>query len=152
MSEPTDSVDALLQHFERVHLEHMQGLPILNLRLAVEVVGASDFDEHQICILITPWFMNLVILPGTDDWAEVDQGESFSIELPREALDFTVCHDEEVGTFLTAVLFRTVSDFPDQETAREVALEIMQQLFSSDTGTGRKLINRRALFTGLGAT
>ena len=129
----------------------MRGLPILNPRMAVEVVAVRDFGEHRICVLITPWFMNLVLLPGKDEWSGVDQGESISIEFPREALDFMVSHDDAIGTFLSAVLFRTVTDFPDQDTAREVARQVMEDLFTSDKKTARKTINRRSLLTGLGA-
>jgi hypothetical protein len=55
-----------------------------------------------------------------------------------------------MGTFLTAVMFRTVSDFPDQDTARGVAAEILQQLFSP-VAARPAAISRRALFTGSGA-
>jgi [NiFe] hydrogenase assembly HybE family chaperone len=151
MTNKTVVIAALLEHFERIHNTHMRGLPILNPRMAVEVVATRSFGEHRICVLVTPWFMNLVLLPGTEEWANVDQGESFRIEFPREALDFNVSRDDTIGTFLSAVLFRTVIDFPDQETAREVALEVMENLFVSDKEPEPKVINRRSLLTGLGA-
>ncbi len=150
MTKETVVVAALLEHFERILNTHMRGLPILNPRMAVEAVGTRSFGEHRICVLITPWFMNLVLLPGTEEWVSVEQGESFSIEFPREALDFNVSRDDAIGTFLSAVLFRTVTDFPDQETARAVALEVMENLFVSDKEPGPKVINRRSLLTGLG--
>ena len=143
-------IAALREHFVRIQNTHMRGLPILNPRMAVEVVGTRSFGEHRICVLVTPWFMNLVLLPGSEEWVSVDQGESFRIEFPREALDFNVSCDDAIGTFLSAVLFRTVTDFPDQETARAVALEVMENLFVSDKEPGPKVINRRSLLTGLG--
>jgi len=151
MTESADVIVVLQEHFEVIRTTHMRGLPILNPRMAVEVVAVRDFGEHRICVLITPWFMNLVLLPGKDEWSGVDQGESISIEFPREALDFMVSHDDAIGTFLSAVLFRTVTDFPDQDTAREVARQVMEDLFTSDKKTARKTINRRSLLTGLGA-
>jgi [NiFe] hydrogenase assembly HybE family chaperone len=151
MTESADVLAVLQEHFEVIRTTHMRGLPILNPRMAVEVVAVRDFGEHRICVLITPWFMNLVLLPGKDEWSGVDQGESISIEFPREALDFMVSHDDAIGTFLSAVLFRTVTDFPDQDTAREVARQVMEDLFTSDKKTARKTINRRSLLTGLGA-
>lgn len=148
-SEPA-FIASLLAHFERVHEQHMQGLPILNPRLKIEAVGSRKFGEQQACVLITPWFMNLVLWSVTDSWDRRQAGELLSVDLPRESIDFTVCHDAEIGSYLSAVLFRTMTDFPDQQIAREIALETMQQLFSDAKKPERKLIARRALFTGLG--
>ncbi|MGB5345321.1 MAG: [NiFe]-hydrogenase assembly chaperone HybE [Woeseia sp.] len=148
MIKESDDVAALLRHFENIEREHMRGLPIVNSKLAVEVIGVRQFGEHRICILIAPWFMNLVLLPGNDDWAGVEQGQVSEIGLPRETLEFTVCHDDIIGTFLTAVMFRTVSDFPDQDTARNIAIEILEQLF---TQPDRPVLSRRALLTGAAA-
>jgi [NiFe] hydrogenase assembly HybE family chaperone len=139
-----------VRHFEAIERAHMRGLPIINPKLCVEAVGAWQLADHRICILIAPWFMNLVLLPGNDDWAGLAQGQVCDVELPRETLQFTVCHDDVMGTFLTAVMFRTVSDFPDQDTARGVAAEILQQLFSP-VAARPAAISRRALFTGSGA-
>ncbi len=128
----------------------MQGLPILNPRLSVEVTGCRDFDGQQLCVLITPWFMNLVAMPGSAEMDNVPIGEFVSLDLPHESLEFTVSRDAEIGTYLSAVLFRTMTDFPDQQTAREVAEETMRRLFLAADRPREKLVNRRALFTGLG--
>lgn len=136
----------------------MRGLPIVNPELLVEAVGVRRLGDHKIFVLITPWFMNLVLLPGTDVWKRLEQGTSSEIDMPGETLQFTVCHDDVVGTFLTAALFGTVTDFPNQNTARCVAAEILQRLFSA-TGSAReqqstvrkKRISRRELLTGAGA-
>ena len=139
-------------HFEHVQQRHMQGLAILNPRLAVEVVGVRELDTHQVCVLITPWFMNLVIRSTTDHWGDSEQGDLVSIDLPGETLDFTVSDVDGIGRILTAVLFRSMVDFPDQKTAREIAAEIMQRLFVCPQSTERKRLSRRSLLTGLEAT
>ena len=151
MTNTSGFADTLVAHFERIHEQHMRGLPIVNPRLAVEAVGLRDFNEEQLCVLITPWFMNLILWSETGGWDDAGEGELVGIDLPRESLEFTVCRVEETGTFLSAVLFRTTTDFPDQQTAREIAQETIRQLFSRATSAGQKLIGRRALFTGLEA-
>lgn len=151
MISESDFAGALVAHFERIHEQHMQGLPILNPRLWVEAVGVRDFDEQQICVLITPWFMNLIIQSGAGHWDNVEEGELVSIDLPHQSLEFTVCRDPEIGSYLSAVLFRTMTDFPDQDTAREIARESMRRLFTEPQQAEQKLIKRRAFFTGLGA-
>ena len=50
--------------FERVRRERMIDVPMLNPRLAVQAVGFRDWRGGWLGILITPWFMNLMLLPG----------------------------------------------------------------------------------------
>jgi len=142
----TDAVTTLVQQFEKTYLEHMQGLPIVNTRLQVEAVDFQTFSGHELGVLVTPWFMNLVLLPTTDEWADSSQGDTSSIEFPSGSIEFTTCHDEVMGTYLTAVLFRSVSDLSDQSLARELAQKIMKDLFVQ--AGGRPLVSRRDLFTG----
>jgi [NiFe] hydrogenase assembly HybE family chaperone len=142
-----DIIAGLVHQFELIHREHMRDLPIVNPALKVEAVGFEGFEDHQLGVLITPWFMNLVLLPGNDEWATAQQGDMSTIGFPSGPIEFTCCHDTEIGTYLSAVLFRSVLDVPDQPMAREVARRVMKGLFVS-VPSGRKL-SRRALLTGL---
>ena len=126
----TISVEALVGRFDRIERTRMRGLPILNPALNVEAVGMRRLDEHRVGVLVTPWFMNLVLLPGTDDWADTDQGERDDCALPSGPIEFTVNQDEELGCYLSAILFRSVSGFADQAMAREVAEEVMTRLWA----------------------
>ncbi len=148
------TVADLVRHFEKIYRERMQGLPIVNKRLDVEAIGFGHLGEHQLGVLLTPWFMNLLILPGTDEWSGLARGSTVALPLPNGSYDFTVCRDDALGTYLTAVLFRTVADFPDRETARAVAEDILRRLWTKPDPPVRKpgsdSLSRRALFTGLG--
>ena len=147
----------MVRHFEDIERRHMQGLPILNPQLVVEAAEPRRFGEHTIFVLISPWFMNLVLLPGTDEWDARDPGDCIDIEFPYQALEFSVSHDAELGTFLSSVLFRSVSEFSDQAAVSTVANEVMRTLFTNDkaadrsTTSKRKTLSRRSLLTGLGA-
>ena len=148
--------DDLVRYFDAVYRDRMQGLPIVNPALSVEAVGFEPFEAHQLGVLISPWFMNLVLLPGDDALDVFKQGASVKIELPAGPYEFTVSHDEAVGTFLSAILFRTVSDFPDQQTARDVATEIATLVRDPDAPADQKKpaakgISRREFFASLGA-
>lgn len=143
---PIDS-GQLVDHFRRIHLERMLGLPFLNPALETRAVGFRDLDTHRLGVLVTPWFMNLVLLPGSDEWQEREQGARIHVTLPAEGIDFNVMHDEALGTYLTAVLFRTVSDFPDQDTAVAIAEEIMVALFRAPEAEPGPRLSRRELFT-----
>ena len=146
-------VPELVDYYRKVYEERFRDLPIINPELDVEAVGFRKLAEHEFGTLITPWFINLVLLPGNDRWQDRAQGSTCNIELPGGKVDFTVSHDDELGTTLSAVLFSTVTDFPDQAMARDVAAETLRLLFSaeeaSDPRDGRKL-SRRQLLRNLG--
>lgn len=128
----------------------MQGLPFVNTALHVEAVGFCSFDEHQVGVLISPWFMNLVLLLGSDIGARLKQGSKSTLRFPSGPLEFTTAQDEVLGPYLTAVLFSSVAEFPDQYTAKVVALEVMRELFKA--AGNEHAISRRALFTNMGAS
>ena len=75
------------------------------------------------------------------------QGDKSSIEFPSGPIEFTTSRDEGLGTYLTAVLFRSVSDMPDQETARAIAQQVMNELFVP--ARDERALTRRDLLTGL---
>lgn len=144
----------LLAHFRRVHAERMQGLPILNPELTVAAVSFREFDEHAVGVLVTPWFMNLVLLPGTQEWNGMAQGGVATIDLPGGEIDFNVTHDDCLGTYLTAALFSSVADFPDQDVAEAIAKEIVSRLFEPEQESPKsetQKYSRRELFTRLDA-
>ena len=146
-------ISDLVRHFETIHRERMQGLPIVNASLKVEAIGFDCLGKHRLGVLLTPWFMNLLVLPGADEWSGLATGSTVAWPLPNGRLEFTICRDDSLGTYLTAVLFRTVVDFPDQDTARATAEEILRRLRAAPDEAVRKpsgtSLSRRALFTGL---
>lgn len=151
----SDRVAKLVEHFTSVAEERMRGLPIVNPMLEVEAVGFQEVDGHALGILISPWFMNLVLLPGSREWGDFAQGAEIEWRLPAGPFPMNVCHDEKLGTYLTGVLFRTVGDFPDQDTAREIAAEILARLHREPeppaANKAGRTLSRRELFARLGA-
>jgi [NiFe] hydrogenase assembly HybE family chaperone len=150
----TSPVCRLEEHYRSILKDRMQDMPFVNKALEVAAVGFRDFDAHSLGVLISPWFMNLVLLPGTDEWSALEQGSVIGMALPGENIDFNVCHDRDIGTYLTAVLFRTVADFPDQSAAVSVAEDVLDRLFTETqktATTGSPRMSRRELFTRLGA-
>ena len=138
--------DALTRRFEDIYRESMHDLPIVNAALDVEAIGFRDFGGHSLGVLVTPWFMNLILLPADETWANIAAGDTVPIELPSGKLEMTVTHDERLGVYLSAVLFRSTLDIAEQVLARDIALEIMHDLFV-EAPRGRPL-SRRELFMG----
>ncbi len=145
-----DTIVKMVQQFETIYVEHMRDLPIVNKALQVEAVGFHDYHSHQLGVLITPWFMNLILLPGTDDWSDTSQGDTSSIEFPSGRIEFAVSHDKVLDTYLSAVLFRSVADIADQATARKLALEVLDDL--TKPPRNERTVSRRDLLTGLRAS
>jgi len=58
-------VSALIEHFRAVDAG-MRDLPIYNHTVAIESIGFRLFNDVELLgVLLTPWFMNLMILPIT---------------------------------------------------------------------------------------
>jgi [NiFe] hydrogenase assembly HybE family chaperone len=142
----------LVAHYEMIFEERMRGLPIVNERLAVEAVGFEQWEDQDLGILITPWFMNLVLLPDSARLADMAQGDRVDCKFPSGSCELTVYHDEQLGSYLAAVLFRTVADFPDQEIARAIAEEALAQILAEPPEKESPQVSRRGLLTGLRAS
>jgi [NiFe] hydrogenase assembly HybE family chaperone len=138
----------LVERFRFIYEERMRDLPIVNPRLEVEAVGFDRWEDQDLGVLITPWFMNLVLLPDAEAFGDRLQGDLIDCEFPSGNCELTVCHDEQLGTYLAAVLFRTVVDFPDQETARAIAEDALANILAEpDLQAGD--ISRRDILRGL---
>lgn len=145
-------VDDLVARYEAIYEERMRDLPIVNERLAVEAVGFERWEDEDLGVLITPWFMNLVLLPSSERLVDFPQGERVECRFPSGPCELTVYHDEDLGSYLAAVLFRTVVDFPDQDVARAVAEEALAQLLAEPAEKDTEKVSRRGLLTGLKAS
>ena len=142
----------LVARYEAIYRERMRDLPIVNPALAVEAVGFEQWEDQDLGVLITPWFMNLVLLPDSRRLADLPQGERVECRFPSGPCELTVYQDEELGTYLAAVLFRTVADFPDQDVARAVAEEALAQILAEPPAKETGNVSRRGLLTGLRAS
>lgn len=145
-------VAELVARYEAIYEDRMRDLPIVNPRLAVEAVGFEQWEDKDLGILITPWFMNLVLLPDPDRLADLPQGERVECRFPSGPCELTVYHDEALGSYLAAVLFSTVADFPDQDMARAVAEEALAQILAEPAEKDTGKVSRRGLFKGLKAS
>ena len=137
----------LVSRFCDIHAQRMRGLPFVNERLNVEAIGFREFQDFEIGALITPWFINLILLPGDDVGTGVAQGHKINACFVSEDIEFTAAQDEELGLYFSAVLFSTVADIPDQAMARELAAEVMKGLFESNKS---QVVSRRSLFSTAG--
>jgi [NiFe] hydrogenase assembly HybE family chaperone len=123
---------ALEVAFDQVLRHQMQGLPVLNPALAVEAVGFRAWRAHWLGVLVTPWFMNLMLMPRiAEAWHAVGERESRPHVFPAGVFEFIGGHHPALGDYQACSLFSPMFDFTDQPTARATATAALEALFDS---------------------
>lgn len=115
--------------FRRIESATMADVPILNPALHVEAVGFTRWQDHWLGIVITPWFMNLVLVPGSaGTWQSVAPGQRLFRSFPSGDFAFLGSDEPEAGEFQSCSLFSPMGQFTGQDGAREVALAALEAL------------------------
>lgn len=148
--------------YRRIWLASMRDLPFVNLALSVEAIGfrrwlaaasacrpdgdtpAPSTDRSQrgsdgmlgdwVGAMITPWFINLLILPGGGDlWSDRPSGERCHVVFPVGPLEFIADDDAsaEVPAFQYCPLFAPPGQFVSQAAARAAAMAALNAMFGT---------------------
>lgn len=124
---PAPQVEAA---FRVVHQTRMQDVPILNPAISVEAVDFAPWEAHWLGCLVTPWFMNLMLLPRvTEQWIRLRPGEKHTYAFPAGAFEFIAGKEQMIGEYHACSLFSPMLEFADHETARLTAFECLHALF-----------------------
>ncbi len=115
--------------FEAIRTGRMQDVPILNAALRVEAVGLRSWNGCVLGALVTPWFINLVVLPGDGAWRALRPTESTWYGFPSGRFQFIAAEEPGIGEFHACSLLSPVLEFADHETARETARVAVESLF-----------------------
>jgi len=123
------AADGLESAFRRIERENMDGVAMLNPALEVEAVGFAPWQGHWLGALVSPWFVNLVIVRGSQaGWTEAGEGEAVLHRFPSGDFAFLAAHEPEVGEFQTCALTTKMHGFATHEAAREFAQAALQAL------------------------
>lgn len=133
MTEP----ERLQAAFERIANTRMAGLPMNNPALQVACVGFREWQGMVVGVLITPWTINLVILPGElsierGDFSPLGLDQHREWSFPSGRYCFMGGQEPECGPFHSCSLFSPPVEFQQQEGAVRVADEVMAALFEID--------------------
>jgi [NiFe] hydrogenase assembly HybE family chaperone len=142
-----DEVNNLANAYRRAALK-VKGMPIYNPTLAVEAVGFRQYQGRHVGVIVTPWFMNLTVLPTAEDLRTWSAGGSARLVFPSGSYDFTVSELEDIGLVGACSLFSTMSDFTDHEAAQMAASSVAEALFQPDAPEPVPTVSRRQLFGG----
>jgi len=125
----------LAAHY-RLIAERLADLPIVNPRLAVEAIGFRLHQGWAVGVMITPWFMNVVVAalgegpplpPGLP-------GGGWQLLLPAGPIGLTIGELDGFGRIDAASLFSPMHAFPDPATARATAATAIAALFTPSAG------------------
>ena len=122
MNDPASPAAQLTATFRTIRLTRMAGLPLSNEALEVETVDMAPWGEHWLGVLITPWCMNLVLLPRVADrWCTARPGDTVSYAFPAGVFGFIAAHEPSLGDYHACSLFSPMFEFADHDTARVAA-------------------------------
>lgn len=135
--------------FRDIQTTRMADVPVLNSALRVEAVSFSAWGDDWLGILVTPWFMNLMLLPRTA-WPELPTGQTIVHAFPSGEYPFIVGAEPALGRHQFCSLFSPMFEFPDQASARATAQAAWSNVFACDAAGERvpSLSRRRFLLGG----
>lgn len=112
----------------RCFCERTEPLPV-NPRLNCTSVGFIRCKGDWLGVVITPWFMDLVLLPGGGIlWGDIPPGQRRYIELAQGAVAFTAAEEPCLGAYQHAPLVSTVASLPDMAAAITLANQVMLEI------------------------
>ncbi len=124
--------DAVEEAFFRIGRERMADVPILNDALSVATVDFQRWQGHWLGAVITPWCMNLVLVPGTDaGWERTGDNQRRFVRFPAGDFAFLGAVEPEVGEYQTCSLFSPMGRFSSQAEAIATARAALGALLSA---------------------
>lgn len=128
---------ALQARFEHIHLHQMAGVPMLNPVLQVQALGFRPWGQHWLGVLVTPWFMNLVLFPRQPaHWQAIGERESRHYVFPAGVFEFIGSRDAELGDYQACSLFSPMFEFKDHAAAHDTAVAALAALFDPASRPG----------------
>ncbi len=126
----------LEQVFGKIYETSMEDVPICNRELKVEAIAHGAFDTEWLGVLVTPWCMNLMLLPTdeTQDWDDKRTGEKFKYTLPGGRFEFISGKDDELGLYRMCSLFSPMYEFGDHASAIATAALALEAAMNEELG------------------
>jgi len=140
---------ALERRFEAIHRGPMAGLPMLNPVLQVRAIGFQPWNAHWLGVLVTPWFMNLMLMPRlAEHFPPCGERESRHLVFPAGVFEFIGAQDPELGRWLACSLFSPMFEFGDQAGAEATALSVLQGLLQGPQPDAPAAVSKRGFLFG----
>jgi [NiFe] hydrogenase assembly HybE family chaperone len=152
---PSGRLPALVASFTRISAG-LADLPFYNAALAVEAVGFQPFGRESLGVLVTPWFMNLMLIPGeAEAYSENANGAKRVVEFPSGTQTFLHGGTEDFGMFWSRSLASPMDAYRSQPQVRAAARLALARLLTPPPAEtpdpdDAPAVSRRTLFTFAG--
>lgn len=122
-----DDPGAVLEaHYRQIWATQRDALPSPNPRLQVAAIGFSRVDGDWLGVMVTPWFLNLMLLPGGGNlWGDIPAGQRRYLELACGTVQFVADDDPDIGPYQYSSLISPVTSLADMAAARQVAQDAL---------------------------
>jgi len=123
----------LVSEFTEIWHAKMRDVPMVNKLLSIEAVGFRIWEGRPLGVLVSPWFMNLVLLPAEgEDWSGLVPGAKEVVTFPSGEYEFMHNVRGLLGGYKSCSLFSPMGEFRSQAAAVEVAEAVMHALFDGE--------------------
>lgn len=127
--------------FAAIGTERMATLPICHPGLQVEAIGFRPYQGDWLGVLLTPWSLSLMTLPGSNgDFRALAKGTTQTWSFPSGRYDFIGNQEPTLGHYQLCSLMSPVLELTDQGVARLTARAVLEALFDD------RIVDRSALF------
>jgi len=127
--------DAVEEAFFRIQREQMSDVPILNPALSVEAVDFQRWQGHWLGIVVTPWCMSLLLVPGgTQGWVSVGDNKRRFVRFPAGDFAFLGSAEAELGEYQSCPLFSPMQRFSSQSEATLTARASLVAMLTAPGG------------------
>ena len=121
-----DNPESMLERF----FAGQSGRPPVNASLSCRALGFARYRGDWLGVLITPWFVDLYLLPGGGElWGDIPSGQRRYVELPQGTVPFTAADDPQIGPYQYSPLISPVSVLPDMAAAMKLANDVLSGIF-----------------------
>ncbi|MDD5298790.1 MAG: [NiFe]-hydrogenase assembly chaperone HybE [Rhodocyclaceae bacterium] len=124
--------DAVEEAYYRIYRERMSDVPIHNEALSVAAVDFQKWQGHWLGIVLTPWCMSLLLVPGREDgWETPGDNQRRFVKFPAGDFAFLGNVEPELGEFHSCGLFSSMGQFSSQSEAMLTARAALAALFQA---------------------
>lgn len=135
----------MVERFQRIGELNMRGLPVYNEDLQVEAIGFRPYGQNYLGVLITPWFMNVILLPqdkATMDYTLVASPTDET--LPAGTWQFMFGGDDVMGLYKSLSLHSPMFAFNTQDHARIEAKRRLNSLMTPPNAVTEDVTQQQA--------